>query len=263
MKLLVHLHLYYLNQTDYFIERLKSLTVPFDFVVTMVQDDEVSKLKILHEFPNTRFLLVKNLGYDVYPFIQAMQVCDLNSYDYVLKLHTKNHRTNRISIHHIHYTNWELRDDLINPLIGSKRSFRKIFRKIQSPKIGIVCSRNFIHNQETQANVENTKLLCKDYNISYKSNFIFCAGTLFLCKTEMVKKVLSRPFNDDDFAHGTNTTGDAGTVAHSMETIFGAICSLQGLQICGVHNLTTFRKYMMLWLKAFVHFDLWNFLLLR
>ena len=97
-KLLVHLHLYYQDQTDYFIERLSNITVPFKLIVTLTEDNADVRRKLLSAVPDADILLVENCGYDVYPFFQAMKHIDLSSYDYILKIHTKNSR-NKLSLY--------------------------------------------------------------------------------------------------------------------------------------------------------------------
>ena len=96
-KLLVHLHLYYQDQTDYFLDRLSNITVPFTLIVTMTDENAEIRKKILVKFPDARIITVENSGYDVYPFFQAMKLFDLSSFDYILKIHTKNCRDRLIT----------------------------------------------------------------------------------------------------------------------------------------------------------------------
>ena len=79
-KLLVHLHLYYQDQTDYFLDRLSNITVPFTLIVTMTDENAEIRKKILVKFPDARIITVENSGYDVYPFFQAMKQFDLSSH---------------------------------------------------------------------------------------------------------------------------------------------------------------------------------------
>ena len=94
-KLAVHLHLYYKEQLPKIVKYLKNLDgVDYDLFVTMVEDDEQVKLKILAEFPNSKIWVVENRGYDIGPFIEFLHRIDLKDYEYVLKVHTKGTKSN-------------------------------------------------------------------------------------------------------------------------------------------------------------------------
>ena len=88
-KILVHLHLYYQNQLNYFIKKLKNITCEFDLIVTLANENPKITEKIKQFKPNAKILVVENLGYDVYPFIQVINEAELKNYDYILKIHTK------------------------------------------------------------------------------------------------------------------------------------------------------------------------------
>lgn len=257
MRLLVHIHLHYQEQAEYFIGNLQNITVPYDIIFTLTQDNDETKQKILAHIPQAKFLTVKNLGYDVYPFVQAMSLYDLDSYDLILKLHTKNSRTKSIAVNHIHYLNYEWRDDLIEPLIGSKEYFNNAISKFDSDEVGMVCSRNFIMKRESKENNHLTAWLFSEYGIEYNAEYPFCAGTMFMCRSVIIKRILSRHFTDDDFISKNNDiTGSVGSLAHSMETFFGVICKEQGYTLTGVQSAVTKRKYLLNFPKALYHRDI-------
>jgi len=255
MKVLVHIHLHYHDQVPFFLRRLGNITVPYDVVFTLTEDDEQTRQIIMREIPTASFLLVKNIGYDVYPFLQAMGRYCLDAYDCILKLHSKNSRESSVSINHLHYKGYEWRNDLVDPLVGSKCCFKNTLRQLLKEKVGMVGSFNLIVNREEERNRQNTKALCDDYGITYRENFLFFEGTMFACRPQIIQRILTRPFSESEFLP-TCTTGGIGTLAHSMETMFGAMCQKMGYAIKGVHSARTFRKFLLMCLKSVYHKDL-------
>ena len=91
--LLVHLHLFYKEQLDFMINKLKNISnCKWDLYVTMpVENNEIEE-KLKKFKPNTKIIIVDNIGYDIWPFIQVVQSINLDNYDYILKIHTKNYQ---------------------------------------------------------------------------------------------------------------------------------------------------------------------------
>ena len=139
MKLLVHLNLYYQNQLDWFLKKLKNITVNYDLYVTVVDKNEniVQKIK---QFKNDAHIMqVGNMGYDVYPFYQVLQNVNLDDYDCVLKIHTKSDADARAWVfNEILYRGPDWRNDLINPLIGNKFLFNRELCKFKQTKAAMV-----------------------------------------------------------------------------------------------------------------------------
>lgn len=248
-KLLVHLHLYYQDQADYFLERLSNITVPFKLIVTLTSENADIRRKFLSQYPDAEIMLIENSGYDVYPFFQAMKSIDLSSYEYILKIHTKSCR-DTLFLNRLEYQGYEYRDNLVTPLIGSKRRFRKAFKTISSsPETGMVCSKFFLLKAKNEAPLNHpfTEKLCLDYGITYDDETIFCAGTMFICRREIVQFLLKNDYSADDYGRQL-TTGSTGTLAHSMETMFGLVCRHLGYKVKGLkgaslnYSLTFLRK---------------------
>ncbi|MBO5441236.1 MAG: hypothetical protein J6A09_01550, partial [Alphaproteobacteria bacterium] len=100
MKIAVHLHLYYQTQLPEMLKLLTNLNQPginWDLYVTLPLTDsltdaqaEVISNRILSVFPNAKITHPENRGYDVGAFIDFLHHINLDEYDYVLKVHTKN-----------------------------------------------------------------------------------------------------------------------------------------------------------------------------
>ena len=253
-KLLVHLHLYYQDQADYFLDKLSNITVPFKLIVTMTDENAKIRDKILTRFPNAGILIVENSGYDVYPFFQAMKEQDLSQFEYILKIHTKNCRDN-LKVNHLRYDGYGFRDNLISPLIGSRKNFNRALHTISSSKtIGIVCPRFFLIKKEAPQNHPVTKKLCQEYGIPYDSEAVFCSGTMFLCRSEIISFLLKNDYSAADYGMQSKT-GNVGSLAHSMETMFGLACHHLGYEVKGIRSSSLYYSLAFL-LKFISHRDI-------
>ena len=71
MKLLVHFHVYYHDQVDYFIEKMSNINgCDWDLYVTMSEMNPETVGKLRQFKPSAVFIKIENLGYDVWPFIK-------------------------------------------------------------------------------------------------------------------------------------------------------------------------------------------------
>ena len=253
-KLLVHLHLYYQDQTDYFLDRLSNITVPFTLIVTMTDENAEIRKKILVKFPDARIITVENSGYDVYPFFQAMKQFDLSSFDYILKIHTKNCR-DRLKVNHLTFHGYDFRDNLVSPLIGTKKNFNRAFKAISSSgNVGIVCPRFFLVKSEAPGNYPMTEKLCGEYGIGYKKDAVFCSGTMFLCRSEIIRFLQKNDYSAADYGMHLKT-GSVGTLAHSMETMFGLTCSHLGYEVKGLRS-NSLHFSLIFFIKLLIHKDI-------
>ena len=230
-KLLVHLHLYYHEQLDYFISKLKNITCDYDLYVTYVEKNETSETKLKKFKPEVKLIQVENKGYDLYPFVEVLNRVNLDDYSYILKMHTKNYRTNYWSYNGVNYIHYQWRDALVNALIGSKRVFRSNLKLLSKEYIGMIGNKDLISHKGAKDNEEYRLQMCEKlgYNPQYDE---YIAGTMFLCKSFLMKDIknLHLTINDFDFS---SSSGVVGTLAHAMESIVGHTVQNNGLDIYG------------------------------
>ena len=120
-----------------------NLTIYFN-VIDSIQKTQLSQLR--KKYPNVYFVLSENYGFDIGSFFHILQIVKERneSYDYVLKLHTK--------------TDNEKRDGLLEPILGSNQIIRKIINELNEHKdVGILASKtarcidahvDFVRNQQ-------------------------------------------------------------------------------------------------------------------
>lgn len=102
----------------------------------------------------------------------------------------------------------------------------------------MISSANLIRIEENKIQINNTKLLCQKIGIEY-SRAPFVGGTMFIVKSQLLNKIKSCKFFEKDFSKN-NKTGDIGTLAHSLETIFGLIAQTNRHKLLGVNSYLTF-----------------------
>ena len=184
-KLLVHLHLYYTDQCDYFVEKLRNIAgCEWDLHVTMVKHEPATEKKITSEFPSATIYIVENRGYDIRPFIQTIKAVDLDKYDFILKLHSKNYNTSKDKINGISYKGYALRDALVDSYLKSPSHFAKLLAYMEShTKAGMMCNNAFYKNV-SDGLPEDMGLLKKELaRIGIDCNDLhFCAGSMFLAR---------------------------------------------------------------------------------
>ena len=256
-KILVHLHLFYHDQLDWFLHRLKNITRDYDLYVTVTEHVASTEYKLKQFKPDAHILHVPNRGYDIYPFWLVLQQVSLADYVFVLKMHTKNARATPWIKNGIIYNGWQWHDDLINPLIGSRHQFERLSRLIKRKGVGMVGSGNLIGDTEKTSQAKNTEQLCQKMGIKYFATCPFVCGTMFAVRSDLLMPFQQYPFKESDFS-ADSKTGSVGTVAHSLETVFGLLVAGHGLKIAKIHNFTTWRKHAnvranQLFIKLFKH----------
>lgn len=230
-KILVHIHLFYHEQLDWFISRLKNITCDYDLWITVTEKNKETENKIKNFKPDAHILKVPNRGYDVYPFWLVLQKVSLSDYCAVLKVHTKNYRTTKWVKDGITYTGFGWRNELINPLMGSRHLFNKAMRLVNREDVGMVGAKNMIRLKEHKTQLDNTRELCEKLGITYREKEFVC-GTMFFMKARLLEKFKYYPFKEKDFA-AISATGSLGTLAHSLETAFGLMVADTELKLIG------------------------------
>ncbi len=212
MKIAVHLHLYYLEQLDYFLAKLENIgTTPFDLFVTMVEDDETAQNKIRAFKPDATIWLVENRGYDVGSFIEFLNKIDLSRYDYVVKLHTKRDMPRSTSTFR-GLTGPKWRETALS-FLDSPEIFASYLRAFEAnPSIGM------------QANYRLFKC---------EKGIRFVAGTMFIARAYIFVPLKNQGLSIRSF----DSTGEhIDSLAHNLERCFGQLASEQGLLITDVVN---------------------------
>lgn len=231
-KLLVHLHLFYHNQLDYFLSKLKNIQgCNWDLFITVCEQNDLSTKKIKALKSDAQIIPVENRGYDVWPFVQILKMVNLDDYSYVLKIHTKQCMKDVVKLSNLNFSKFQWRDSLVQSLIGTKKIFKKNWTLLNSnPKIGMIADKNLfiplLNWPEDTTLLEQLKQKL-EVKSSY-SNFI--AGTMFIMKSSILKTIKESDIQKNDFPLYSKSYSIA-TLAHVMERIFSILTVDKGYQI--------------------------------
>lgn len=233
-KLLVQLHLFYFEQTDYFIGKLLNICgCEWDLHVTVTRHDKISENKLLAAFPNAKITEVENRGADVWPFIQVIKSVDLNEYDFILKLHTKSCNPEGLKNNGILYKDYQWRDALVDAILKDKESFASALDKLCNSKNAGICYNVMFYKCVNKQMHEYLPLMAELERLQIKTRDLhYAAGTMFLAKAAPYRllqtdKISSATFPDKFEAHSYG----------SMSHVYEFICSIV-VTACGMKTLT-------------------------
>ncbi len=233
-KILVHLHLFYEEQVEYFLEKLKNITVDYDFYVTLVSKIKSTEAKILDFKNDTNIIYVKNSGYDIYPFLKILEKINLDNYKFVMKLHTKNFRNKVWRNKNYEFVGYEWRNYLVDAFLSSKKQFNNVLDVFKHvPAVGIVGSKELMRSYENKRQEDMTRKVCTRLNLQYNNSTMFICGTMFIIRSSLLNILKNASFSDSDF-DDVSSSSNVGTLAHSLETIFGIIVKNEKKFIYGI-----------------------------
>lgn len=235
--ILVHLHLYYLNQLDEILSRLQNLQgLNYDLYVTMVNKSPAAEQKIKQFKPDTHILQVANQGYDIGPFIEVLHSLNLDNYDYVLKIHTKGtaaENYTRINGKRLNNKLWNRL--LFDALLFSEEQVHNNLRQLANADIGMLSSAYLITDDKKlyEQFLPQINEILQAESLPQVDTFSFVAGTMFWAKASLFKPLQKYRLADFPVTDGKVKEG---TLAHCFERLFGAVAQAQGLKLYGVKS---------------------------
>lgn len=230
-RLLVHLHLYYADQTDYFLDRLSHIHgCRWTLIVTMPEYDADICCKFKTCCSDVRIMTVENRGYDIWPFIKVIQSVNLDDWDYILKLHTKNFQR-RDKVNGLVYSGYRWRDSLVDAILGDDDRFSHALRLLERPDTGLVCERLFYRNVSAGL-PEDLSMLEEELNrlCIVSGDRHFCAGSIFMAKCAPYMLLQDGRVNASVFGTAVSSHS-VGTMAHVYERIISIVVTSFGLKI--------------------------------
>jgi lipopolysaccharide biosynthesis glycosyltransferase len=236
-RVLVHLHLYYVDQLGVMINALKNVTdCNYDLFVTMPERNEAAEERILSVAEDARFCILPNVGYDVFPFLHVLKQARLANYDFVLKIHTKNARSpGQDEVYSIKVPGFQWRDELLGAIVGSKDIFRNnIARLVEDKKVGCIGAEQFIfstedNNEERTYSLEEWRKKC-----GVVGGHHYVGGSMFLARAYPFERLKGLNVQPEDFESDHMATKDYKNKAHVFERLFGIVIENEGFNIIGV-----------------------------
>lgn len=232
-KIGIHLHLFYVDLLDEFIEYFNNIPYEFDLFISVVDKEVVcevqNKSSAIKNVKSINIKVVANRGRDVAPFIVDFSN-ELLKYDYVCHVHSKKSLyTGR------EQTGW--RTYLLDGLMGSENLVRNIFYRFETiPDAGLIYPETFSEiSYIGHSWLSNTKsrdeLLSRlgIMGIKPKKYIDFPMGTMFWARGEAIKRFFKANIRTSDFPK-ENKQND-GTIAHAFERCLGMVIELEGYTV--------------------------------
>lgn len=232
-KILVIFHLYYLDQLDWFLGKLSHLHgCEWDLLVTGPDLGPSTRKAIEALKPKAMFLVTENAGYDIWPFLNALQHINPDDYDWILKLHTKSKIEKRKTQHlnGLHLKDYQWRDLLVNALLESDGQFDKVLDLVgRKEDAGMICAHKLYFTYHAP---EDHALLDEELARIHLSTpeRRFCLGTMMVLKASLLKALPLDTYKASDFP-APNISHSRGTLAHVYERILSLLAPAQGYKV--------------------------------
>ena len=217
---LVCCHIFYKDMVSVFREKIENANKcnNMDLAISLPNSWALDDIKLVITALKPRYVYItKNIGRDVWPFINLYNWGFKKGYKFGCKIHSKK------SPHLINGKKWG--DGILDSLLSRENleNILSIFRA--NPKVGQVAPQNTIaycSNPETlRDNYTNVKNLSKKFGLPIEQIDEFVAGTMFWFRFDALKVLSNDIINEKDF--GVELGAIDGTPAHAMERIFTAL----------------------------------------
>ena len=216
-RLLVIVHIYYEESTGEILEYLKNLRpYSFDLVVTTTEDrnTELIRRSVLAFREDASFLVFPNRGFDLLPYLEALDGLDLSQYDLVFKLQSKRCFARRGDLAEdtlFRGREWFLA--LFRSVIGARWVHRNVDRLLHDPSLSLAAARSLLWTDTPRKQALARKRLAP-FGLSLPDPYTFVAGSCFVMKSARVQSARDLGLAPEDF--GAPVRG-AFTLAHALE----------------------------------------------
>lgn len=233
MRILVVFHVYYEHFAAYYLDKMRNIhSCDWTLIVTGHNLSEQIKNSIKSLKEDALFLECDNVGYDIWPFIAAVKTVNLDDYDLVMKLHTKNEDDNKTCLHGETMTGREWRGYMVDALMGSKGAFLNLLAKFESnPNLGIAYSQK-LNFKSNGGHLEDGSMLeaeLKRLGIKRKSS-MFCAGTMFAVKACTLKFLQKDDISAAIFQK-SGPSHSSSSMAHAYERLIPISILSEGYEL--------------------------------
>lgn len=239
-RILVILHLFYMWSWQEIREYLANLECyAYDLIVTYT--DVTAKKEVLQDILNFKpdAVLQKhpNAGFDVAPFIFALNTVDLSKYDVVFKLQSKGVKRKRIYIYGQFFKRRDWFLNLFEGCIGAFTVHKTIEMFSCNPNIGIVAAKNLIVD-DPKHKKNMTLQRMHALGLQEPTTYRYVAGTCFAAKACLLEPIKRLGLSASDFMQ--NSRGFS--LAHRMERII-CLVALQDGYIAVGNSVLSLRRF--------------------
>ena len=200
-KIAVHLHLFYIDLSDEFINKLNNIPYMFDLLISVKNDVNISEIETkFKKIKNVNKVIVrktKNVGRDFSPMFVLFRE-EILSYDYLLHMHSKKSvRTGN------QQDGW--RNHMEDSLIGSTSLIKKIFNEFETKRdIGLIYPETYFDMpywaHTWLQNRGNCDEIASRLGVKLEDRYIdYSVGSFFWVKVQAIKKFLNFNYTWADF----------------------------------------------------------------
>ena len=256
MKTLVIVHVYYPQFWPELAACIRNVGA-CDVVVTYV--DEAAVAEARRDFPNARFILCENRGYDVWPFVTALTAVDLAAYDLVVKLHTKRdiEKPHPFTMGGVRLNGRAWRDVLLG-FARTPDGWRRTCAAFADPCVGMVADRRLVYSRTEGGKDwfdQAADELRGKFALPAGRDGFFVGGTMFAVRAALLSPFRDHPFSAETFS--PSGSHEPTTYAHLMERMLGLAVCAQGFRIAGF-NGSVARWRFLYRLRRFVFDSRWS-----
>jgi hypothetical protein len=233
-KILIFIHLYYLNQASALIENLRRIRLHQISIVVTCDPMNGNALAFAHElaaaFDVLKIVYCPNHGMDVMPFLKALSLVgdEIDSYDIVIKFHTKNtHSQRAIDINSI-YFKYLFDDELLAEVVDQNIDLCAPLSLMRLGQNMIYRNRHnlqkILHTVDDCASGHESIDIASRIQLINSPTWLFACGTMFVLSQRVSKSLqavslhISQLFENENYR---GKTRDDGSIAHAMERFFG------------------------------------------
>ncbi|MCM1237677.1 MAG: hypothetical protein NC489_47040 [Ruminococcus flavefaciens] len=232
-KIAVHLHLFYIDLLEEFLEYFSNIPYMFDLYISCVSPESVVKIRnksqeVLKNANKIEVRVFKNRGRDIAPLYVGFHD-DIIKYDYILHVHSKKSK-------HIETGGSDWRRYSLDSLVGSQECVKEIFRVFEGNKrVGLVYP-EYNHDipmigytwmgnlKQGQQFLNSMGIICRNGLFNYP------AGSFFWVKADAIRLLLDRNLTWEDFPVEAGQID--GTFAHVLERAIVAVVENSGYHSC-------------------------------
>jgi hypothetical protein len=239
-RLAVHLHLYYMDQADFLLDKLRVIkSYSHDLFVTMAERNPETQAKILAFDKDAKIMATKNIGADIWPFIKVLDSVDLDDYDFVVKIHSKRFCDSgwRLPQSRMKIRGYKWRDYSLSFL--SPRSFAKTMAAFAGDRnLGMVCDWRILLTEcqkfawDRNA-CDKTLAFMKERGLPGGS-ITYPAGTMFIARAGQFGAIKNLDLKESDFSEFVS--GTSGRLPHVLERLCGSVFANAGYAVADVYT---------------------------
>ena len=226
----VVLHVHYPELVDGILERLRSIPVPFDLIVTNSSGGSI--IVDPRHVPGACAILVldvENHGRDILPLVSLANAGLLDPYQLILKVHTKRSvwRGDHLELPG---TGDAWRDRLLGDLLGDAANVRMILDAFATtPDLGLVTGDgSLLHAEFWGDNQAVTANLLRRLEFELRPDeLVFAAGSMYWIRGFVIQGLRALNLTDLDFEAEAGQVN--ATTAHAVERIVGIVAREAGL----------------------------------